>query len=85
MGIGYSAGGLIACRELLAALPREFGLPILVVQHFSSRTVSLLPEILSWSSGFPAKWATDNEQAEPGTIYVAPPDYHLVIGGNHWR
>jgi two-component system, chemotaxis family, protein-glutamate methylesterase/glutaminase len=79
LGVAYSAGGLSPCMEMLRALPRCFGLPIFVVQHVSSRFPSWLPEILTSSSGFRAKWAEAGEKPLASTIYVAPPDRHLVI------
>jgi two-component system, chemotaxis family, protein-glutamate methylesterase/glutaminase len=79
VGIAFSAGGLLPCRELLAALPETFHLPIFVVQHLSNRFTSRLPEILSWSCALPARWAVNNERPEAGSIYVAPPDRHLLI------
>jgi two-component system chemotaxis response regulator CheB len=63
-------------------LPVTFGLPILVVQHFAGARVSLLPEILNWSSRLRAKWASHQERPRGGTIYVALPDYHLSINKN---
>ncbi len=66
---------------MLAALPGCFGLPIFVVQHVG-RFRSWLPEILTSSSGFRAKWAEDGEKPQASTIYVAPPDHHLVIARN---
>src|SRR5262245_10040335 len=67
---------------MLRALPRWFGLPILVVQHISNRFVSQLPEILARTSGFRAKWADNGEKPLASTIYVARPDAHLVIARN---
>lgn len=78
--IGGSAGGIPALIQLFAALPADFGLPILVVQHLSAKMPSGLPEVLGWRSPLRVKWAEAGELMKPGTVYVAPPDRHLLIG-----
>lgn len=79
IAIGGSAGGIPALIAVLSALPADFRLPILVVQHLSAAMPSSLPEVLGWRSRLPVKWAEDREPALPGVVYVAPPDRHLVL------
>lgn len=77
--IGTSAGGLAALLELVKTLPADFSAPIFVVQHFPADSESFLPQLLSSVSKLPAKHPRDGEAIEPGTIYVARPDYHLLV------
>jgi two-component system chemotaxis response regulator CheB len=75
--IAASAGGLNPLRQIVAALPEHCAASIFVVVHVGPNR-SVLPSILS-RSGFPATFATDGAMIEPGHIYVAPPDRHIVL------
>src|SRR5687768_16359875 len=76
--IGVSAGGLAALCTLFAALPPDFGMAIVVIQH-RSRDSDALCEVLQHCSVLPVQEATDKTPTEPGNVYVAPPDYHLLV------
>lgn len=82
VAIASSAGGITALSELLAKLPSSFPSTILVVQHLSPQYVSHLAEILAHKAQLPVKPAENGEQARPGTIYIAPPDQHLLISAD---
>ncbi|MCP3136118.1 chemotaxis protein CheB [Pyxidicoccus xibeiensis] len=77
--IGASMGGVEALSALAAQLPRDLPAAVLVVLHLSPRHESLLPDILSRAGALPARHPRDGEALEPGTIYVAPNDRHLVV------
>ncbi|MGA0557966.1 chemotaxis protein CheB [Larkinella sp. VNQ87] len=77
--IGASAGGVYALKELVASFPEDFNASIFVVQHVSPHAPSLLPDILTHAGPLPARHPEDGELVEPGTIYVAPPDHHMLI------
>lgn len=77
--IGASAGGITALKELVSTLPADFPAPIFIVQHIAADSPSILPDILNWASSLPAKHPQDGEAIVPGTIYVAPPDHHLLV------
>jgi two-component system chemotaxis response regulator CheB len=77
--IGASSGGITALLDLVRTLPRDFPAPIFVVQHMAPYAHSLLPELLSQVSPLPARHPRDGEAVQAGTIYVAPPDHHLLI------
>src|SRR5688572_15565992 len=77
--IGASAGGLEALRELAQTLPIDFPAAIAVVLHTSPQSPGVLPEILGRSGLLPARAALDRQRLQAGQIYVAPPDYHLLI------
>ncbi len=77
--IGASAGGVEALRSLVHDLPPKLAAAIFVVVHFPANYSSILPEILTRSGPLPARHARDGERIEPGRIYVAPPDHHLLL------
>jgi two-component system chemotaxis response regulator CheB len=77
--IAASAGGLPALTRVLGALPRDFPLPVAVVQHLYPSRQSLVPQILGRSVLLDVKQAKDAETLQRGTVYVAPPDWHLEI------
>jgi two-component system chemotaxis response regulator CheB len=77
--VGASAGGVEALQRFAHALPGDFAAPVLVVLHASPTGRSYLPEILSRAGRLPAVHALDGAPLEPGRIYVAPPDSHLVV------
>jgi two-component system chemotaxis response regulator CheB len=77
--IGASAGGVEALKEVVAALPADFPAAILVVVHFPAYSTSTLPAILSRAGSLPATHPQDGDAIVPGHIYVAPPDWHLIV------
>ena len=76
--IGASAGGVPALLEVAAALPPRFPAVVLVVQHIGANP-SILPELLRSRGANPALHAADGDALLPGTIYVAPPDHHMLL------
>ena len=80
--IGASAGGLSALSVLLAGLPADFAAAILIVQHLAPQHKSLLAEILARISLMPVKQAQEGEAVEPGKVYIAPPDRHLLVSSD---
>lgn len=77
--IGGSAGALDALARILPALPSGFPLPIALVLHVSPGRPSLLPEVLGAKCELVVKEAEDKEPLVAGTLYVAPPNYHLLV------
>jgi two-component system chemotaxis response regulator CheB len=77
--IGASAGGVEALSVLLPALPATFGPSLFIVLHLPREHPSLLVEIFQRRCALPIREAEDKEPAMPGTIYFAPPDYHLLV------
>lgn len=76
--IGTSAGGVGALGKILSLLEPDFPLPLVVVMHLHE-TSERMPEILGRSCRFRVKYAEDKEKIEPGTVYLAPPSYHLMV------
>jgi two-component system chemotaxis response regulator CheB len=77
--VGASAGGVEALRTLVGGLPRDFAAAVLVVLHIAPTSRSALPEILRRAGKLPVDHASHGEALKPGQIYVAPPDYHLLV------
>ena len=77
--IGVSAGGMTALNTILPALPKDFSLPILIVQHISPRSENYLVHILNNSCKLNVKEADEKEKIIAGKIYLAPPNYHLLV------
>ena len=76
--LGASAGGVEALSALVRVLPESYSVPVLIVLHVPP-TSSFLPEILSRAGPLPAGHPADREPLLGGRIYVAPPDYHLLV------
>ncbi len=83
--IGASAGGVEAITQLVASLPATFPAAILVVLHIPAHTPSALHDILDRAGPLPCAPVVDGEALCDGRIYVAPPDRHLMIDGDHVR
>lgn len=77
--MGASSGGLHALKKLLPAIPDDFPCPILIVQHISPVSENYLTVILDKISSIHVKEADEKEIVLPGTAYVAPPDYHMLV------
>ena len=77
--IGASAGGVEAVSEIVGALPPDLAAAVFVVVHFPPHVTSALPRILTRRGGPPAVHAEDGVPIELGTVYVAPPDLHLLV------
>lgn len=77
--IGGSAGGLEAVRKIAASLPKDFPAPICLTLHVSPESPGLVPELLNLVGPLKARHPDEGETLQPGHIYVAPPDHHLLI------
>jgi two-component system chemotaxis response regulator CheB len=77
--MGVSSGGLEALKTLVPALRPDFGAPVLIVQHLSAQGDSYLITRLNEVSLLTVKEAEDKEMLAAGVVYVAPPDYHLLV------
>lgn len=77
--IGSSAGALEALSCILPALPAGFTLPVIGVVHLPSDRRSILAELLQRKCRVQVREAEDKEPIEVGTVYLAPPDYHLLV------
>jgi two-component system, chemotaxis family, CheB/CheR fusion protein len=82
VGIGASAGGLEAFRQLLRALPPDTGMAYVLVQHLDPRHESILAELLSQTTKMPVSEVKGDIRVEPNRVYVIPPsqDIGMVDG-----
>lgn len=77
--IGTSAGGLDALSVILPPLPEGYPLPVIAVIHLTPNKNSLVAELFQSKCAAAVKEAEDKEPIRAGTIYFAPPDYHLLV------
>lgn len=82
LGLGASTGGPRALAKLLSSLPRDFPLPIAVVQHMAEDFFDSFVRFLRDASGHPVEQATAATRFEPGKVYVAPPRQELFVREN---
>src|SRR5260370_29043726 len=77
--LGASAGGIEVLSTLVATLPADFPAPLVIAQHLDPSRPSHLGEILGRHTVMPIHFVTAGEPLVPGTIYLAPPNCHLLI------
>ncbi len=77
--IGVSAGGIAALERILSVLEKNFNAAVIIVQHMAVGGGNYLVEHFNKSSALEVKEARDKFDIEPGTIYFAPANYHLLI------
>jgi two-component system chemotaxis response regulator CheB len=77
--IGASAGGVEALLSLVRGLPTDFPATLFVVTHVPAQGSSMLPQLLTRAGPLPATHAQHGETVQPGHIYVARPDHHLLV------
>lgn len=77
--IGSSTGGMEALRIILEVLPKDFPVPILVVQHISPHSDNYLAKFLDNACKLSVREAEEKEKALPGHVYLAPPNYHILV------
>lgn len=77
--IGASAGGIIALKQLVANLPADLHAAIFISLHMVERGEMLLPQILEAAGPLRCSMAAEGMPIEDGHIYIAPPDFHLVL------
>lgn len=79
VAIGTSTGGPNALAEVLAAIPNDFPVPIVIVQHMPPTFTRFLAERLSRICAIPVSEATGTETLRPGMVWIAPGDRHLAL------
>lgn len=80
--IGVSTGGPAALEKFLPALPAEFPLPVLIVQHMPRVFTALLAERLNGLCRIPVREAAGGEILQPGTVSLARGDWHMRVAGS---
>lgn len=77
--MGASAGAVDALSQLLPALSADMPFSLFIVVHLPRNHPSLLVGIFQSKCALPVREAEDKEPVAPGTVYFAPPDYHLLL------
>jgi two-component system, chemotaxis family, protein-glutamate methylesterase/glutaminase len=79
IAIGTSLGGLSALKTLLGALPQDFSAALAIVQHRHRESDPGLGSFLQQFTVLPVHEVEDKERIQPGHVYLAPADYHLLV------
>jgi two-component system, chemotaxis family, protein-glutamate methylesterase/glutaminase len=77
--IGVSWGGMQALKKILPSFPKDFLLPVIIVQHLDANSDTSWIDILDSMSNITVKEADEKEKISPGIAYIAPANYHLMI------
>ena len=77
--IGTSWGGLAALRILVEALPSDYPIPLVIVQHRHRDSDGMLARFLQGLTGLCVCEVEDKQPVEPGRVFVAPANYHLFV------
>lgn len=79
--VGASAGGIEVLQRLLRALPERLDAAILIVLHTSRSAGGFLAQVMQRASRLPTSHPVDMTRIENGKVYVAPPDFHMIVEG----
>ena len=79
VAIGVSTGGPVVLQEILSLIPKDFPLPIVIVQHIAAGFYEGFVEWLASTSGYPVRLGTDRSPLLPGIAYIAPEGYQTGI------
>jgi two-component system chemotaxis response regulator CheB len=79
VGIGASTGGPPVLQSILMGLPKDFSLPVLIVQHIAQGFVNGLVDWLAHTTGWPVQIAVHGACPLPGHAYLAPDDFHMAL------
>jgi len=77
--IGVSSGGLKVMKIMFSLLPKNFSIPIIIVQHIGKYSENSWIKLLGDKSNLEIKEADEKEEIEKGKVYIAPANYHLLI------
>jgi len=77
--IGVSSGGLKVMKIMFSLLPKDFSIPIIIVQHIGKYSENSWIKLLGDKSNLEIKEADEKEEIEKGKVYIAPANYHLLI------
>lgn len=77
--VGASSGGIAALKTILSSLPEDFNMPVIIVQHIASSSGNYWIDLFDKQCLLRVKEADEKEKIEPGVVYIAPPNYHLLV------
>jgi len=81
--VGASWGGLAALSRLVSELPGDLPVPLAVVQHRGRHADNLLASLLQDATSLRVVDVEDKEPLEPGCVYLAPANYHMLVDAGH--
>jgi two-component system, chemotaxis family, protein-glutamate methylesterase/glutaminase len=81
--LGASTGGVHALKTVISGLPATLPAAVLAVLHRSESYPDRLAGVLQGVSALPVSAALHGERLEPGRVYLAPPDNHLLVRSGH--
>ena len=84
-GVGASAGGVEPLVELIGSLPADCGFAIVVVQHLSPNHESMMSALLQRRAAMPVRQVVDDDELQPGHVYVLGPGDEVTLGNGHLR
>lgn len=82
--MGASQGGTQVLRQILSAIPRDFSLPITIVQHRGREIHDGLQLALQCNCSLPVREPEDKQPIRPGQVFLAPADYHVLVDGGRF-
>jgi len=82
--VGGSAGAVEPLMDLVGGLPAGLAAAVCIVLHLGNRQ-SMLPELFRRVSPLHTSWVSDGDRLQPGHIFIAPPDHHLLVKRGHLR
>lgn len=82
VAIGTSTGGPVALQRILTALPANFPLPIILIQHMPAAFTGAFAQRLNTLAKIEIKEAEDNDVLRPGVAYLAPGGKQMLLEGN---
>ena len=83
IAIGASAGGFDAICRIVSKLPGDFDIPVAVVQHRAKESRGLA-ELMQDCAAMRVVDVEDKMPIEPRSVYIAPPDYHMLVDEGHF-
>jgi len=83
--IGGSSGATAPLKRILGALPPDLPAAVFVVLHIPARSIGILSTVASAAGPLPVHQAVDGMRIDPGNIYLAVPDHHLILAQGHIR
>ncbi|WP_454646768.1 chemotaxis protein CheB [Bradyrhizobium liaoningense] len=81
--IGGSAGATQPLKQILGRMPADLPAAVFVVLHIPAQGIGVLSTVVSTAGPLPARQAENGMTIEPGQIYLAAPDHHLLLSGDH--
>jgi two-component system chemotaxis response regulator CheB len=82
VAIGASTGGPPVLQTILSALPKQFSVPVLIVQHIAAGFTQGFVEWLAQTSNLPVQVPAIGDHVLPGCVYVAPDGLHMAVGSD---